>query len=63
MASQGVRLPWRDQRLDLGPEWVGYPPTIVGDYESHGSSSFGHLVTSLMEYPRRILVTPYWDRL
>jgi hypothetical protein len=40
MAAQGVRFPWRDQWLDLGPEFIGYPPTIVSNHQSHGSSSF-----------------------
>jgi hypothetical protein len=51
VASERVRLPWREQRLDVLPEFVGYPPITppVLRVVTHGSGSYGREV-----FPHRI---------
>jgi hypothetical protein len=62
VATERVGLSWRDQRLHLGPECVGNAPAIIIDDQSHGSASFLGVSTPL-EYPSWLVLTPYWDRL
>jgi hypothetical protein len=62
MATERVGLAWGNQRLHLGPEFVGDAPTIIVDYQSHGSASFPSVATP-GKYPSRFNLNPYWDRL
>jgi hypothetical protein len=46
VAPERVRLPWREQGLDVCPQVIGYPPLTPSFLQivTHGSGSYGREV-------------------